>query len=71
MPTMAAARLALGLFVDFLKHPFETFNLLFGLSFVLFKCSLELLVVCSFCHLRKGRQDLLLGVVNVLQSIVE
>src|SRR5262249_47577759 len=65
------AGLALYRLLDRLEDLLQTVDLLLGLAFVFLKGGAKFFGVGCFCHLRQRGQDLLFGVVHVLESLVK
>jgi hypothetical protein len=53
------------------KNPLEPMDLALGFSFVLLERTLQILRLRSLRHLRKRLHDLVFGVIDVLQGLVE
>ena len=65
------ARLAARRHVQLLEDLFETFDLLFGLLQMFFDCLSQLFTRSLLRHLRQRFRELLLGVVDVFQFVVQ
>ena len=71
MPRMASHVFVCGLLIDLGEHLFEALDLTFRFALVLLKGCLEVFVLRSLRHLRQSRQNLLLGEIDVFQSVVK